>query len=202
LAGQYFDGESSLHYNWHRTYSPAIGRYLTPDPIGLIGGVNLISFVRNNPINAIDPLGLIDFPDILRKVIGDSAGDIFTVGFSFGTQSLIGAGFSFDRVVMPDGTPDWFVTVGAGISLPAPSLSIDRGKIWNTTDEDGRNISKDLIKGASLSTDIALGIVGFEVAPANFQDPHGDELVTLKGGLRTGVSMNALLNWTFDIPSI
>ena len=34
------------------------GRYLTPDPIGIRGGINLFSYVLNNPINSFDMLGL------------------------------------------------------------------------------------------------------------------------------------------------
>jgi RHS repeat-associated protein len=58
LAGQYFDVETGLHYNYHRYYHPTTGRYLTPDPIGLLGGINLYAYVENNSINQIDPSGL------------------------------------------------------------------------------------------------------------------------------------------------
>ncbi|UCF93363.1 MAG: RHS domain-containing protein, partial [Desulfobacterales bacterium] len=58
FAGQYYDQETGLHYNYHRYYDPKTGRYLTPDPIGLLGGINLYSYVDNNPINYFDANGL------------------------------------------------------------------------------------------------------------------------------------------------
>ena len=36
--GQYFDQESNLHYNYHRSYSATVGRYTQADPIGWMGG--------------------------------------------------------------------------------------------------------------------------------------------------------------------
>ena len=60
LAGQYFDAETGLHYNYHRYYDPATGRYLAADPIGLAGGINLFAYTENNPLNGIDPYGLFD----------------------------------------------------------------------------------------------------------------------------------------------
>ncbi|MDI1226180.1 MAG: DUF6531 domain-containing protein [bacterium] len=58
LAGQYYDSESSLFYNWNRYYNPAIGRYISSDPIGLAGGLNTFGYVGQSPVMWIDPMGL------------------------------------------------------------------------------------------------------------------------------------------------
>jgi RHS repeat-associated protein len=60
FPGQYYDQETGLHYNWHRYYEPKTGRYLTSDPIGIDGMINLFAYVQNNPINRSDKLGLFD----------------------------------------------------------------------------------------------------------------------------------------------
>jgi RHS repeat-associated protein len=62
FQGQYFDHETGLHYNRFRYYDPEIGRYLSKDPIGFAGGLNLHAYVAN-PTQWVDPLGLWDrFP--------------------------------------------------------------------------------------------------------------------------------------------
>jgi RHS repeat-associated protein len=57
FQGQYFDAESGLHYNRHRYYDPQVGRYLTPDPVKLAGGLNQYQYTPN-PTGWVDPLGL------------------------------------------------------------------------------------------------------------------------------------------------
>ncbi|HCT5824017.1 TPA: RHS domain-containing protein, partial [Citrobacter sedlakii] len=57
FAGQYLDRETGLHYNTFRYYAPDMGRFITPDPIGLAGGLNLYQYAPN-PLGWIDPLGL------------------------------------------------------------------------------------------------------------------------------------------------
>ncbi|MGF0239373.1 RHS repeat-associated core domain-containing protein [Gordonia sp. IEGM753] len=57
FQGQYFDRESGLHHNRHRYYNPDVGRYLTPDPIKLAGGLNQYQYTPN-PTGWVDPLGL------------------------------------------------------------------------------------------------------------------------------------------------
>ncbi|WP_167540890.1 RHS repeat-associated core domain-containing protein [Paraburkholderia xenovorans] len=57
---------NGLHYNTLRYYDPDIGRFTTPDPIGLAGGVNLYQYAPN-PLGWLDPWGL-------RCTPGEAAG--------------------------------------------------------------------------------------------------------------------------------
>ena len=58
FTGREYDQESGLYFFRARYYDPAAGRFISADPIGLAGGTNLYVYVQNNPINVIDPLGL------------------------------------------------------------------------------------------------------------------------------------------------
>ncbi|WP_299490925.1 RHS repeat-associated core domain-containing protein [uncultured Shewanella sp.] len=55
--GQVYDNETGLYYNRHRYYDPDSCQYLTPDPIGIAGGLRPSSYVHN-PMEWVDPLGL------------------------------------------------------------------------------------------------------------------------------------------------
>ncbi|WP_406850010.1 RHS repeat-associated core domain-containing protein [Chromobacterium phragmitis] len=57
FQGQYHDDESGLHYNRYRYYDPEIGRFISRDPIGLMGGINTHNYAPNS-IQWVDPLGL------------------------------------------------------------------------------------------------------------------------------------------------
>jgi RHS repeat-associated protein len=55
--GQYEDESTGLHFNTFRYYDPDVGRFISQDPIGLMGGENLYSY-GPNPTAWVDPLGL------------------------------------------------------------------------------------------------------------------------------------------------
>lgn len=75
FPGQYFDEESSLSYNYLRSYLASQGRYSQSDPIGLGAGANRFAYVEGNPLSGIDPTALV-------KLHGNWCGPDFSGGFS------------------------------------------------------------------------------------------------------------------------
>ena len=57
FQGQFYDGETGLHYNRFRYYDSDVGMFIQRDPIGLLGGSNVFQYAPN-PIGWIDPWGL------------------------------------------------------------------------------------------------------------------------------------------------
>ena len=55
--GHYEDVELGLFYNRFRYYSPILGRYIQPDPLGIVGGINLYAY-SHNPLTSVDLFGL------------------------------------------------------------------------------------------------------------------------------------------------
>jgi len=58
MAGREYDQESALYYMRYRYYDPDLGRFLSEDPIGITGGLNLYAYAGNDPLNHRDPTGL------------------------------------------------------------------------------------------------------------------------------------------------
>ena len=101
FQGQQFDEETGLHYNRFRYYDPAVGRFFSQDPIGLMGGRNLFTFAVN-PVEWIDPLGLRGKRDKRKKCCEDnrSCEEIYedALKSSVGTKDTQGSRGLLERV--------------------------------------------------------------------------------------------------------
>jgi len=85
FAGQYYDQETGLHYNYHRIYDPATGRYLQSDPIGIGDGPNTYGYAHQNPLSYNDPTGEFGLP-------GAIAGALFNFGVQFFSNMYLSGG--------------------------------------------------------------------------------------------------------------
>jgi uncharacterized protein RhaS with RHS repeats len=67
-----------LNFAPYRPYLPPLGRWICRDPIGDEGGVNLYKYVLNDPVNEIDPLGLLSdaAQQVVDSALKQSGGDL------------------------------------------------------------------------------------------------------------------------------
>lgn len=85
-TGQVWLPEVGLYHYKSRAYSPWLGRFLQPDPIGEGGGMNLYAYVNNDPINYTDPTGAYAIVDDVIFFVG---GGIVGAAISVGTDYLL-----------------------------------------------------------------------------------------------------------------
>jgi RHS repeat-associated protein len=98
FAGGLHDRDTGLVRFGYRDYDPEVGRWTAKDPIGFAGGdTDLYGYVLNNPVNLIDPRGLIwefhirtgqlwHFPE--RSEGPEGAAEFMGEGFSGGGEGL------------------------------------------------------------------------------------------------------------------
>ncbi len=64
---------NGLYYMGVRYYDPEVGRFINKDPIGYFGGLNLFTYVGNNPANFIDPNGEFAFMPVIVVILKGAA---------------------------------------------------------------------------------------------------------------------------------
>ena len=97
FTGYERDAETGLDYAFARYYNSRLGRFMTADPLGgdITGpqSLNRYAYVLNNPINAVDPLGL-DDPCIVEPCgqVGSARGGSCTLdGIDVGCDLVFAA---------------------------------------------------------------------------------------------------------------
>jgi len=116
-SGQYTGRENDgtgLYYYRARYYSPALQRFISEDPIGLAGGINLYAYVGNDPVNRTDPSGLYWLEDVSNFSAG--FGDTISLG---GTAYI--RGFTPGRKVVD---PDSLAYLGGEVAGTALEMAM------------------------------------------------------------------------------
>jgi RHS repeat-associated protein len=60
FSSKELDRSAGLYHYGFRGYAPELKRWISADPLGEAGGLNLYAFCANDPVNAVDPWGLRD----------------------------------------------------------------------------------------------------------------------------------------------
>jgi RHS repeat-associated protein len=184
-------------YNYrYRYYNPTLGRFMQPDPIGLAGGdLNLYRYVRNNPVNWVDLMGL-DW----RKELKDIFVKASSIGISVGASYTVNSPSTLGKV---SGTQQQFMTGSVGVSVNTyGQLSVQwskgnlkgSGYFWGAglqagltwyrcPNPSGRNRSTQLEGQANVGALASIGLTG-DLTPSSISGGKG---------LKIGVGVGAMI---------
>jgi RHS repeat-associated protein len=120
-------------YLRNRWYDPATGRFLTQDPIGLAGGVNLYAYAGNNPVSFGDPFGLCP-PELTgRPCLGPVNGQPVTAS-SIRSDAWSGMGYGRNHATRAHQGVDLLAAPGTSVT------AADAGTVYETgTDKNYGN---------------------------------------------------------------
>jgi RHS repeat-associated protein len=142
FPGQYFQIETGLAYNWHRTYDPVTGRYTQPDPLGFIDGPSVYAYAGNSPFMNVDRDGRVG---LVGAVIGGG------VNFTFQLLNNLAKGQNLRTALM---CVDYF-NVAVSAALGGVGLGV-AGNIWK-----GNYASAAV--GASVGTYVKTGMNPYKI---------------------------------------
>jgi len=163
FAGGLYDPDTHLVHFGAREYAPSLGRFLTRDPIGFAGGQsNVYDYAANDPVNFIDPSGLMP---------GDESGgvsqafyaDILTdPNASTATKVLAGIGGAFSSLWTPCTSDATFTVL-----LTAATLGTG-GAVGEVAEEAGEDALASYMRQAeTLDVSTAENEAVFYSGPAN-----------------------------------
>jgi RHS repeat-associated protein len=127
-----------LQYLQQRYYDPLAGRFISADPIGFAGGLNVYGYASNDPIGRVDPFGLYDQFDEATDFFA-GWGDVVSIGLARPLRGAIGAdlGVNYSSPAYRNGLSTGFLNsaaMGAGglLKTLAPRLLATGGAIGAT----------------------------------------------------------------------
>ncbi|MBZ5634890.1 MAG: DUF6531 domain-containing protein [Acidobacteriia bacterium] len=182
FTGRENDG-TGLYYYRARYYNPTLGRFISEDPIGFAGGVNVYAYALNSPVGLSDPSGLYTFQ------FGG------TVNFNWGI--IAGTG-SFGYVIDGTGTIGVYLTLGGGLGFGADvtggvSTALSNGQSITDLQKWFANQSVGGAYGPGASVDT------FQGTTADGRRIEGVG-ATVGGGVGGGGSSTMTYTWIWPFP--
>ncbi len=180
FTGRRYDSETDLYFYRARYYNPAIGRFMQTDPIDYEDGLNVYTYVQNNPVRWADPYGLLTGVEEAAGVCtitgwsGWGFGGYMTAGGTF--VSCTGVGAAAVGTAAAAGTTGYGIGKYAvcpaldwvGDRLYDPIVNRGRGKFYPT-----RKRAKDAARRHGARTPIHDGPHGPGELP-HFHGVDGD----------------------------
>jgi RHS repeat-associated protein len=132
-SGYYYDSETGFYYCLQRYYDPANGRWLTEDPIGYEGGLNLYGYCGNSPVGSVDPSGL----SWNWGEFGIESGKSIIIGYgiSLGISCIAAAGAPVIIPVAICASVVLLVAEGIELGINIYYRNETRGSSWENVDE-------------------------------------------------------------------
>ncbi len=170
FTGDDHDTESNLEHTWHRQYSSAQGRWMTPDPSGKSAfnlanpqSLNRYAYVNNNPINAVDPLGL-------YCMASQHCSDTGMFGFSGPSSYSVGGDLAFDAAAGVLATADGATGFMFGVLL-LDGLLQQQGYVPAETADLGVDLT-DYSTSWTVQTDLPNSVIEYQTGSVH-PDPSG-----------------------------
>lgn len=179
-TGREWDKETGLYYYNARYYDPMEGRFISKDPIGIRGGINLYSYVQNNPVNFTDPTGLVKWSGSFTGAAGING---------------IGAGFFYfdltsecinNRRVRIKGVAST-VAVGAGIKWTGTTSQVSFHDNYSTPNPNAANGFAGVISVGAAAGGEGAGGLGYAFSSVKL----GALVSDWSGGKTTGLDLSA-----------
>lgn len=176
FQGREIDWTTGLAYFRARWYSPETGRWLSKDPKGISGGLNLYAFCSNNPVNFTDPFGLCG---TYTFGVGTSVHiSLFGVGFTSGWQftwSQDSDGNTSFGIVGYQGAG---ITAGSGASLTLDVAGSGNGSIssldGSSIEIGGSGGAAGVVGGYTYADDGAGGASGLHTGSIGVGTPGAE----------------------------
>jgi RHS repeat-associated protein len=189
FAGKRLDRETGFIYFGQRFYSPAIGRWITPDPLGYCDGPNRYLFVHNDPCGLIDPTGTTArdalYDKIFRplQILADHIAEMYQRSIELGGVNLYGS--LYRRLDGETGNLPESGVFGQGEANPLIRVTMING-LFNEAEDARKSIAmvSELHGGVNIhyifrhtmgvGKDLLSGILG----KLGYISPHARQLAT------------------------